>query len=213
MKKLTFLILICAILAPLTSAETLGSLKTLFRYRVDEVDATKAFFTDSSLTHWINLSQEAVVRLGKFVPKTAKFTVGEDRVFVMPGTFRGISKVFGMNSDWVPYPILNNPDFRVEITETFYSIVWINPDSANLILKVGTVEDTEDTLYVEYLSTANVLTLDTSTVDVPADLIHLVIKEATGYYYEALHMRAQAQAIWQEVRADMGLLQQGAAQR
>ena len=191
------------------SAATLGDLKTLLRYRLDEVDASKAFFTDSSLTHWLNMSQESVVRLGGFIPKTAKFGLDTNRSFAMPAGFRGIKKVFAIApEDEGPYPVLRNPGFLTDVIAMQYSLIWINPDSANLILKMGAAENIEDTIYVEYLSTANVLTSDTSTVDVPADLNHLIIKEATGYYYEALHMRGHAQAIWQEVRADMGLLQQ-----
>lgn len=210
MKRLIFVILVCAIFALSVSAETLGDLKTRLRYRLDEVDVSKAFFADSSLTHWLNMSQEGVVRLGGFIPKTAKFAIGTDRVFAMPTSFRGISEIFVVSSDdsQPPYPIAENPGFLLETIGMQYSVIWINPDSANLILKMGALENPEDTIYVEYLSTANVLTSDASTVDVPADLIHLIIKEATGYYYEALHMRGHAQAIWQEVRMDMGLLQQ-----
>lgn len=200
--------------APSISGETLGGLKTLLRYRLDEVDATKSFFTDSGLTHWLNMSQESVVRLGGFIPKTAKFGLDTNRSFAMPAGFRGINKVFGINSDYKdPYPILRDPGFLNDVIAMRYSLIWINQDSANLILKMGATENPDDTIYVEYMSTANVLTSDTSTVDVPADLIHLIIKEATGYYYEALHMRAHAQAIWQEVRTDMGLLQRGATQQ
>lgn len=215
MKKLILLMLICFVLSASISAETLDDLKTRFRYRMDEVDSTKAFFTDSSLSHWLNMSQEAVVRLGGFIPKTAKYGLGTDRSFAMPAGFRAIKKVFAISSDDSegPYPILRNPGFLTDVIAMQYSLIWINQDSANLILKIGAVEIPEDTIYVEYLSTANVLTTDTSTVEVPADLIHLIIKEATGYYYEALHMRAHAQAIWQEVRMDMGLLQQGGRQQ
>ena len=197
------------------SAETLGDLKTRFRYRVDEVDVSKAFFTDSSLTQWLNMSQESVVRLGGFIPKTAKFGLELNRAFAMPAGFRAIKKVFAISSDDAqgPYPVLRNPGFVTDVIAMQYSLVWINQDSANLILKMGAAENLEDTIYVEYVSTANVLSTDTSTVDVPADLIHLIIKEATGYYYEALHMRGHAQAIWQEVRMDMGLLKQGASQQ
>lgn len=215
MKRLILIILVCAIFALSVSAETLGDLKIRLRYRLDEVDVSKAFFTDSSLTHWLNMSQEGVVRLGGFIPKTAKFAIGTDRVFAMPTSFRGISEIFAVSSEGSqpPYPIAENPGFLLETIAMQYSVIWINPDSANLILKMGAIEAPEDTIYVEYMSTANVLTSDTSTVDVPADLIHLIIKEATGYYYEALHMRAHAQAIWQEVRMDMGLLQRGAPQQ
>jgi|GEM_PF-6054555 len=214
MKRLIFVVLVCVMFAPSILSETLGDLKTRFRYRVDEVNASKSFFTDSSLTHWLNMSQEAVVRLGGFIPKTAKFGLETNRSFAMPAGFRGIMQVFGVSSDYKdPYPILRNPGFVSDVIAMQYSIIWINQDSANLILKMGVVENPEDTIYVEYMSTANVLTGDTSTVDVPADMIHLVIKESTGYYYEALHMRAHAQAIWQEVRTDMGLLQRGASQQ
>ncbi len=214
MKKLIFIILASVMFMPTISAETLGDLKTRLRYRLDEVDATKAFFTDSSLSHWLNMSQESVVRLGGFIPKTAKFGLDTNRAFAMPSGFRAIKKVFGIPpEDEGPYPVLRNPGFLTDVIAMQYSLIWINQDSANLILKMGAAENLEDTIYVEYLSTANVLTTDTSTVDVPADLIHLIIKEATGYYYEALHMRGHAQAIWQEVRMDMGLLKQGAPQQ
>ena len=214
MKRLLFVILVCAAFTLSVSAETLGGLKTLFRYRVDEVDATKAFFTDSSLTHWLNMSQEAVVRLGGFIPKTTKICLDTLTVFALPSGFKSVKQIFGMRPDiYEPYPIFPNPGFVSEKIAAGYSVIWITPDSANLIVKRGAADDPLDTLYVEYLSLPNVLSTDTSTVDVPADLIHLVIKEATGYYYEALHFRAHAQAIWQEVRMDMGLLQQGAPQQ
>jgi len=185
MKKLIFVILICAMFTSLISAETLGDLKTRFRYRVDEVDATKAFFTDSSLTHWLNMSQEAVVRLGGFIPKTAKYGLELNRAFAMPAGFRAIKKVFAISSDDAqgPYPILRNPGFVTDVIAMQYSLIWINQDSANLVLKMGAAENLDDTIYVEYLSTANVLNYDTSTVDVPADLIHLVIKEATFFLF------------------------------
>ena len=213
MKRLIFVILLCAAFTVSVSAETLGDLKTLLRYRLDEVDANKAFFTDSSLTHWLNMSQDAVVRLGGFIPKTTKINLDTLRVFALPSGFRSVKQIFGWDASREPYPVLPNPGFIGEEVTMYFSVLWINPDSANLIIKVGAAEAPEDTIYVEYLSTANVLSTDTSTVDVPADLIHLIIKEATGYYYEALHMRGHAQAIWQEVRIDMGLLKQGAPQQ
>lgn len=214
MKRLIFVILFCAMFAPLISAETLADLKTRFRYRVDEVDTTKAFFTDSSLTHWLNMSQEAVVQLGKFIPKTTKIHLDTLRVFALPSGFRSVKQIFGMSQNTMePYPIYPNPGFMAEEVMMYFSVIWINPDSANLIIKVGAAENPDDTIYVEYLSTANVLTTDTSTVEAPANLTHLIIKQGIGHYYEALHMRGHAQAIWQEVRMDMGLLQQGAAQR
>jgi len=184
------------------------------RRRVHEERVPNSNFTDSSAAIWINLAQESVVRLGGFIPKTTKFELGTDRSFALPSGFRGLKKVFGITSyNEDPYPILRNPGFLLDTITMQYSLVWINQDSANLILKMGAAENTDDTIYVEYVSTANVLSYDTSTVDVPSDLIHFIIKESMSYYNDAIGNYPQSRRLWQEVRVDMGIIKPETFQR
>jgi hypothetical protein len=138
MKRLLLIFLVCLITTPFALSDNLGELKTRFRYRLDELDVNKAFFTDSALTHWLNMSQEAVVTAGNLLPRCTTVSYPSNDSITLGSNVRRVTDVMVQaQSRWTVIP----PGGTGETSGASYYVSWLTETQPQIVLTLGPLAD------------------------------------------------------------------------
>ena len=142
----------------------------------------------------------------------------DSTTYTLPLDFYNLTGIIMWAGGWEP--VTPNPFFmRNDAGTRQYDIHYRSRDTALLYLR-GTFADEDtvrvfyqrtlqasDTVRVEYVGIPFDMVRGDSTCHVPDDLEEFLVEEAMGYYYTYKQNEAAAQAWWQKVRIDMGVLE------
>lgn len=198
----------------------------LFQYFIawDDVDTARFYFHDM------------------YKPRHISIIYNSDSIkYTLPVNFRilrGVAFYSSFNEGWSQ--ALENPYFSKDTTATTYFIDYPNPDTAWMYFESQEVTDGDtirvwydglsmanndtirifynrmivsgDSVKVVYFATPGSLDDDSTTFRIDYD--PFIIEEAMLYYEQAKQNFQASQAIWQQIRIDLGLLRpQGEPQR
>lgn len=166
-----------------------------------------------------------IIKLGGFqdVQYIFEYSSGVSR-YVLPEDFRNITGALYSRSTSAGFRrIFPNLHFLIDTNIVSYSIHWKNRDTALFYLsqnaELKTLDSVSvfyqrtlqsgDTVRILYSGIPTVMTNSTIECQLPNDLEEFVIEEAIGYYFTYKMNEAIAQAWWQKVRIDMGVLRPG----
>jgi hypothetical protein len=188
-------------------ADTLGGLLDRFNQRIGEPDSAYAFMSNTAKMNFIDMAQDKIVRIGNFLQRRVDVTFSRDSLkYALPVNFKKVTGVTVWGTDSVWYQVAMNQNFATETDLFQFFIAWANPDTAEIYLKGKQFYDGM-TVRVFYLATAASLDTVTDTCEVPDDLEVYIIEEAMSFYRQAMTDYGTAQAIYQQVRLDLGVLQ------
>lgn len=166
-----------------------------------------------------------IIKLGGFQDVQYTFLYSSDSSrYDLPENFRNITAALYSRSTSAGFRrIFPNPSFLIDTNIVSYSIHWKNRDTALFYLsqnaELKTLDsisifyqrtlESGDTVRILYSGIPTEMALSTTECQLPDDLEEFVVEEAIGYYFTYKMNEPIAQAWWQKVRIDMGILRPG----
>lgn len=160
-----------------------------------------------------------VYTLGGFQAAQTDIIFSSDSsTYRLPADVKNITGILvGDGTTWEP--AVPNPMFAKDLGPRQFDVHFKARDTALLYLR-GTFQDDDtvrvfyqktlqanDTIRVEYVGIPTDMALSSTDCAVPDDLEEFLVEEAIGYYFTYKNDEVKAQAWWQKVRLDMGVLE------
>ncbi len=189
------------------SATLLSDLITQLRGRAGVSADTGVAFTNTDAMHWLNQSQNKIVKIGDYIPKHTdiEWLESDSLGYVLPSDFRVVDQAM-IRSGRVWRPVLENPGFAVDIVKPQFCVKWQDADTA-LFYSRYIYMDTQ-LVRLFYRGTATQFTALADVVEVQVDRHVFIIEEAYAMYLESERLFQEAQLIIALSRQDMGLVSQ-----
>lgn len=197
-------ILLIVLLHSSANSVTLQNLINDLRALAGEKDTLLSLFSDDDASKWLNMSQDKIVRLGGYLPKSTVIIYASDsQSLALPTDFRSMHSngaLLWKAGMWSR--MLNNPGLMVDTNVANFFIGWVHEDSARMFSK-GTILMTGDTVRLFYFAFATDMLTTDSVCHVPADMHVDIVEEAMGYVEQSRKRYDIQQIIKGQVRSDM----------
>jgi len=205
MKKIIIAALLIVMLFSCGQATILSELTSQFRTLIGEPDTATAYCTNTMIKTWLNLAQQKIVKLMREGIYQYDYTyVAESLSYELPSEFLEIKGVMVREENqWVA--AIPNPNFFVDTGSYTFFTAQKKPDTSLLYLR-GSGFKEGDTIRIFYRKPLASMDTLTDTCEVAADLQIFVLEEAESYFEKATKNYAAWQALFQQIRIDMGLI-------
>lgn len=208
MKRFLYVVLLLLLTAVQSkSATLLSDLIEQLRGRAGVSSDTTVSFTNTDAMHWLNQSQNKIVKIGDYIPKHTdiEWLESDSLGYVLPSDFRVVDQaMIRSGNTW--RPVLENPGFAVDKVTPQFFVKRKNADTAVFYTRYIYLDTSLVRLF--YRGTASQFTALTDTAEVQVDRHVFIIEEAYSMYLQSERGFQEAQALVAQNRQDMGIVSQ-----